>query len=355
METMMNLPKLCNFGRIYGRLSTKGEYLICCGKVPSSGNYHTDGKFIDYWKSEKLNNLLNQLRDNLDEMNKTWADGHCDFCPHSVINEKLHNGEIDIPKSPITFNIDVINLCDHRCNFCWHWSYDMIDDNAQFEGWKDWIKERLDFQIFKDTIDGLVELGDCEEIQIGGGGEPLLHPNIHEMIGYVKENNLSCKLITNFCQITHEQLDNLIDVGLDDILINISAGTHKLYTETRRVNKKVWDKLLSNINYIIKNRTIGSPKINLKNVINSKNIHEISQMIDLGIGLEVDVVSLRFFQSDGVYNSDEKVVSDEQQNQFEITLKEKILQYQYKEYKDDTAFKYNYKSLKTKTHLLGDV
>ena len=30
-------------------------------------------------------------------------------------------------------------------------------------------------------------------------------------------------------------------------------------------------------------------------------------MIDLGIGLEVDVVSMRFFQSDGVYNSDEKV------------------------------------------------
>jgi hypothetical protein len=78
-------------------------------------------------------------------------------------------------------------------------------------------------------------------------------------------------------------------------------------------------------------------------------------MIDLGIGLEVDVVSMRFFQSDGVYNSDEKVVSIEQQNQFEITLEEKILQYQYEEYKDDTAFKYNYKSSKTKTHLLGDV
>ena len=60
-------------------------------------------------------------------------------------------------------------------------------------------------------------------------------------------------------------------------------------------------------------------------------------MIDLGIGLEVDVVSMRFFQSDGVYNSDEKVVSIEQQkNQFEITLEEKILQYQYEEYKDGT-------------------
>ena len=351
----MDLPKSCNFGRVYGRLTTNGEYRICCGNVPFSGDYQTDGKFIDYWKSDKLNNLLIQLRDNLHGINETWADGNCDNCPHFVMNEKLHKGEIDIPPSPITFNIDVINLCDHRCNFCWWWSYDMIDDKAQYEGWNDWVKERLDLQIFKDTVDGLVELGDCEEIQIGGGGEPLLHPNIQEMIGYVKENNLSCKLITNFCQITEEQLDSLIEVGLDDILINISAGTQETYCETRRVKPKVWDKLLSNIEHILKNRTTGIPKINLKNVINSENIHEVSHMIDLGVTLKVDIVSLRFFQEDGVYKSDSKIISEEQQLQFNKILNEKISEYGYEEYKDDTAFKYNYKSPNVKTLLVGDV
>ena len=351
----MDLPKSCNFGRVYGRLTTDGEYKICCGNVPSSGNYHTDGKFIDYWKSDKLNNLLIRLRDNLDEMNETWAGSSCNHCPHSVINEKLHNGEMDIPNSPITFNIDVINMCDHRCNFCWHWSYDMLEDSAQFDGWKDWAKEKIDLQIFKDTIDGLVELGNCEEIQIGGGGEPLLHPNIHEMIRYVKENNLSCKLITNFCQITQEQLDNLIKVGLDDILINISAGTQETYCETRRVKSKVWDKLLSNIGHILENRITDAPKLTLKNVINSKNIHEVSQMIDLGVTQGVDVVALRFFQEGGVYKSDSKIVSKEQQIQFNRALKERISEYGYKEFKDDTAFRYNYKSPNVKTLLLGDV
>ena len=352
----MGLPKKCNFGRIYGRLTTNGEYQICCGNVPSSGDYHTDGKFVDYWKSDKLNNLLTRLRDNLDEMNRTWADGNCNHCPHTVVNGKLNSGEIDIPNSPIIFNIDVINLCDHRCNFCWHWSYDMIDDNAQFEGWNDWGKEKLDFQIFKDIIDGLVELGDCEEIQIGGGGEPLLHPNIHEMIGYVKENNLSCKLITNFCQITEEQLDNLIKLGLDSILINISAGTRETYCETRRVKSKVWDKLLFNIEYILKNRITNVPKIILKNVINSENIHEVSHMIDLGVTLEVDTIALRFFQDVDVYNSDNKVVTVEQHNQFNKTLFEKIKEYGYKEYQDDDdSFIYNYKSIETNTLLRGDV
>ena len=349
------IPKKCYFGRIYGRLSTKGEYQICCGKVPTSGDYHIDGKFIAYWKSDKLNNLLTQLRDNLDEMNKTWADGHCDYCPHSVINEKLHNGEIDIPTSPITFNIDVINVCDHRCNFCWHWSYDMIDDKALFDGFSDWAKEKLDLQIFKDTVDGLVELGDCEEIQIGGGGEPLLHPNIHEMINYVKENNLSCKLITNFCQITEEQLDNLIEVGLDDILINISAGKRETYCETRRVQSKVWDKLLSNIGHILKNRTTDVPRLTLKSVIHSENVHEVGHMVDLGVTRGVDVVSLRFFQEDGVYDSDSKIVSKEQKIKFDEILIDKISEYGYEKYEDDDSFIYNYKSQQTNTLLRGDV
>ena len=199
----MSSIKSCNFGRIYGRLQTDGKYKICCGSVPSSGDYYTDGKFYDYWKSKKLNNLLNELKNNFEQTNTTWAKGNCDFCPHFVINEQLHNGEMETPYSPITFNIDIINLCDHRCNFCWFWSHDMLEDKKQYEGWNEWAKQKLDFNIFKDTIDSLVELGDCQEIQIGGGGEPLLHPNIHEMINYVKEKTLYKTM--NYFPKTHGQ------------------------------------------------------------------------------------------------------------------------------------------------------
>ena len=45
---------------------------------------------------------------------------------------------METPYSPITFNIDIINLCDHRCNFCWFWSHDMLEDKQQYEGWNEW-------------------------------------------------------------------------------------------------------------------------------------------------------------------------------------------------------------------------
>ena len=65
----------------------------------------------------------------------------------------------------------------------------------------------------------------------------------------------------------------MIEVEVDEILINISAGTEKTYTETRQVKSRVWNKLLYNIEYIIKNRTTTKPKIILKNILNEANIH----------------------------------------------------------------------------------
>ena len=94
----------------------------------------------------------------------------------------------------------------------------------------------------------------------------------------------------------------------------------------------------------------------MKNIINSENIHEVGEMIDLGVELGVDVVALRFFHEFGVYNSDKKIVTSKQHKKFNKTLNLKIEEYGYKKYyDDDNQFIYNYKSLNTNTLLRGDV
>ena len=88
---MSILPKKCYFGHLYSRMGTDGTYTVCCGKVPSVGNYYKEGRFKEYWKSDKLNTLLLVLQDNLKYMNETCAKGHCDYCPHTVINNRLYD------------------------------------------------------------------------------------------------------------------------------------------------------------------------------------------------------------------------------------------------------------------------
>ena len=52
---MSNLPKgQCYTGYLFARMDASGEYNICCGSIPIAGSYKDDGRFLKYWKSDKL-------------------------------------------------------------------------------------------------------------------------------------------------------------------------------------------------------------------------------------------------------------------------------------------------------------
>ena len=56
---MNNLPRgQCYTGYLFARMDASGEYNICCGSIPIAGSYKEDGRFLKYWKSDKLKKLL---------------------------------------------------------------------------------------------------------------------------------------------------------------------------------------------------------------------------------------------------------------------------------------------------------
>lgn len=78
---------------------------------------------------------------------------------------------------------EVIKTCPNNCLFCSSCS----SPDA---------KTLISFDLFKQTIDHFISLGGIEEISLSGG-EPLLHPNIFEMIAYCKEKNIRTVLFTS--------------------------------------------------------------------------------------------------------------------------------------------------------------
>ena len=282
---MSNLPKSCYYPSVFAQVHSNGEYSICCGGVPPAGNYKGGGSFKEYWNSEKFKNLANGLKYNLEKYNSMW-DNKCDYCPHTHFNNQAHDylkEDKDNPvgsyveglksdklhRVPVAVAFDIINLCDHKCNFCWWWSYDMLENITEGyvnsrDDYKGWIKEKMSFKMFKDTIDDLVEMGGasihhsgrymggCEEIVLSGSGEPFLHPQIMDMLSYIKKYNFYSIVTTNFANSINEELmDKLISLKLNEIIINVSAGTEDTYCKMRKVGKRVWEKLLHNMGYII--------------------------------------------------------------------------------------------------------
>ena len=388
---MSNLPKgQCYTGYMFARMDASGEYNICCGSIPIAGSYKDDGRFLKYWKSDKLKKLLLGLKTNLLEYNSMW-DNACDDCPHDISNNEIYDhleGVKELSKghgldpyleafksddftlAPISFSFEIMNPCDHRCNFCWNWSYDMLDNNGTPQSWKDWAKVKMPFEMFKDTVDDLIELGSpapfgsnqggCEDILICGGGEPFLHPQIMDMISHVKNNNFYCQVTTNFSNsVTDERIDELIKLQTNQLIINTSAGTEETYCNTRRVKKSAWDKLLHNLNYISnRKKEVDSvnPEVITKFILTRTNVHEVGEMVDLAIKTGVDTITFKRFLKSDVYNGENLTITNEQYNKFVPVLKDKIEEYEFEEIVDfNGMFNFNYVSKKYNVTLRSDI
>lgn len=78
---------------------------------------------------------------------------------------------------------EIIQACPNNCLFCS--SCASIDKD-----------KKIELDLFKKTIDYLIDLGGIEEISISGG-EPFLHPDLFEMIKYCKEKRIRVVLFTS--------------------------------------------------------------------------------------------------------------------------------------------------------------
>ncbi len=78
---------------------------------------------------------------------------------------------------------EVIQTCPNKCRFC---SSNSSQDKQKI----------IKLEMFKKTINHFVNNGGIEEISISGG-EPFLHPNLFEMIGFCKDNGIRTVLFTS--------------------------------------------------------------------------------------------------------------------------------------------------------------
>ena len=104
------------------------------------------------------------------------------FMSASILPTKLlHNNIIDKEGNfiPLHLQIYPTNKCNLNCVGCWLYSpYLKGVDRVNLE-------EQLDLDIIKDAVDELHK-GGVEEIQISGGGEPLIHPDFLKIVKYIK-------------------------------------------------------------------------------------------------------------------------------------------------------------------------
>ena len=109
--------------------------------------------------------------------------------------------------------------CNFRCGYCLH-----ALDRRQHG----YISEVpfMDMGLYRKCIDDMRGFGQkLKMLRFAAIGEPLLHPNIAEMVRYAKQADIaqSVDIVTNGSLLTYELSDQLIDAGLDRLRISVEG------------------------------------------------------------------------------------------------------------------------------------
>lgn len=138
-------------------------------------------------------------------------------------------------KSPVTVELDLTNRCNNKCPKC---TGRRINDDD------------MDISDAKFIIDKLKSFG-VRGVTLTGGGEPLLHEYIIEVIEYISNNGLDVGLITSgqSLHMDYNYLDNLIK-NLSWIRISLDAGSPEHYKDTHGLDKERFDRVIDFIHKI---------------------------------------------------------------------------------------------------------
>lgn len=119
----------------------------------------------------------------------------------------------------VSIHFELTNHCNLKCNMC-PVNRDMIRE-----------KGFMDFALFKKIVDGNLKLS---YVALHNWGEPLLHPNIIDMIKYCTTREIKTMLYTNGLLLTTNMISDLLRSGLGRITVSLD-GVGETYREIRGI------------------------------------------------------------------------------------------------------------------------
>jgi MoaA/NifB/PqqE/SkfB family radical SAM enzyme len=119
-------------------------------------------------------------------------------------------------------------------------------------------------------------------VDLTGGGEPLLNPNLAEMVAMASQAGCQVGFSTNGFHLDQALAFELLEAGLDWISFSVDAATAKTYQQIRRGSE--FGQVLHNMqafHHLAQSRPGKPPQIMLVFVVMQANFHELPAMIDM--------------------------------------------------------------------------
>lgn len=151
--------------------------------------------------------------------------------------------------TPYLFQVFPVYACNFKCNYCV-----LSLPKAQ----RGYISDSkfLDTRLYRKCIDDLTQFPEkLRMLRFAGTGEPLLHPDIAEMISYAAKADIagSIDIVTNGAMLTPELSQRLVDAGTSRIRVSIQGVTPEQYAKTTGTYSDI-EKIIDNLSHLYRIR-----------------------------------------------------------------------------------------------------
>lgn len=149
---------------------------------------------------------------------------------------------------PAMLNIEPTNLCNLNCLFC------PVEKTNR-------PKSLIDLKFYQKIIDQISRAGKLKVLWLNKDGEPLLHPQIDEMVAYAKKTNVAdrVEIYTNGVLLNKPIARKLIKAKLDSLVISLDAVDRESFAQLK--GKDAYHRVVENVKGFLKLRLdLGASK-----------------------------------------------------------------------------------------------
>ena len=182
---------------------------------------------------------------------------------------------------PYILKIESTNICNLRCPFCLDRDRDAFKEGRGFG--------RMTLEQFKRIVDTLGPY--TLRINLYGSGEPVLFPEIYDMIAYAASKNIGVAISANLSSFDPKNVDRLLTCGLEHLIISCHGATEKSYLKYNVGGN--FEKVMKNMRLIVRRRKElkqRTPFIDWQFLLFSHNEHEVPLARKLAKEIGVDII-----------------------------------------------------------------
>jgi organic radical activating enzyme len=166
-----------------------------------------------------------------------------------------------VPDSLVVRQLDLelAGGCNYKCQMC-----------PQAEGRETDFLKMLPYDLFCSIVEDAMQYG-LESVSLHGSGEPTLHPQMAEMVKFVKDKGLQCVSFTNGSRLDKTLSHHLIEAGLD--VLRISAIGYDQVSYHQWMSRDLFETVRKNVReFVVLNRDLGGhTEVHLNHLVTDIN------------------------------------------------------------------------------------